>query len=180
MRRITCILGSAVLLLSIQAYNQPCWAQTVYLTLTVGGVELEGSSIATTLDREGTIPCLSYYDGLKLADGLERTTTRHAFEPIVCTKVLDQTSPRLWQALQSGERVTGEFRFFQNDGRGVERHFYTVSIEDAAVASINTISTNGPDPFAPAARIFEEVTFIYRSIVRTFEATGAEYSSGGG
>jgi len=97
MRRITCFLGSAVLLLAIQAFSQPGQAQTVYLSLTIDGNDVEGASTVLSMDREGTIPCHSFSDGFEgayEASTVEvRVISRPTFKPIVCTKRLDQSAP---------------------------------------------------------------------------------------
>ncbi len=183
MRRITCILGTALLLMSVLAYSQPCGAQqTVHLFfLRIDGDDVEGESTQTSMEREGTTECMTYSDGLAVTGVVERTS-RPVHEPIVFTKRLDQVSPLLWDALQRNKTVTGEFRFYRPNpaGDGSTEWFYTVEIEGAQVASIKTISRDRLDLLGeqnyPA---YEEVTFVYRTITRTYRIGGGTTYQGG-
>ncbi len=186
MRRIPFILGSALLLVSAQAYSQPCGAQqTVHLHLQIEGRNIQGESPILSMDRAGTIEVLTYSDGGNRyrSGDLEDGTfilAELAHEPIVFTKPIDKTSPLLWKALDRNEPVSGEFRFYRPDpgGTGAEQHFYTVRIEDAHVASITAISRDRHDllgeQFYP---VYEEVAFVYLTITRTYEIGGATYQS---
>lgn len=185
MRRIAFILGSALLLVSAQAYSQPCSAQqTVHLHLEIDGNAIEGESTKSSMDRWGTIEVLTYSDsGNRAGDLGDGTLTRVepvALGPIVFTKPIDKTSPLLWKALDRNERVSGEFRFYRASpsGTGAEEHFYTVRIEDAHVASITTISRDRHDLLGEQAYpVYEEVAFVYLTITRTYEIGGATYQS---
>jgi len=173
------MLGTALLLISALAYSQPCSAQVVHLWLTVDGQDIEGFSDVLSMDRENTIMCHIYGDGFDPGQYDGGTAGAGTRKPIVCTKRLDRASPRLWQALENGERVEGTFRFYRPNpaGDGTVEWYYTVELQDARIAAINTVlrGPTGGQPVPGGSVYFEEVKFIYRSMVRIFQPTGTEY-----
>src|SRR5690349_19452840 len=93
-------------------------AETALLTLSgamQGAVPGDGPA--------GEIECVRFE--LRLAAKLDAaghpTSGRH-YDPLLITKRLDGASPKLTQALLTGETVQGSFKFFRQDA-GIRQHF---------------------------------------------------------
>jgi type VI secretion system secreted protein Hcp len=94
--------------------------------------------------------------------------------PMTITKEFDKASPKLYQALCTGEHLTVTLRWYRIDKAGNEEHYFTHSLEDAIIVSMK--------PYMPIAfleenepyRHMEELSFTYRKIKWTWEIDGIE------
>ena len=137
--------------------------------------KIEGS--VTTQGREGTI----------LVDSLDHTvdiprdpqtglpTGKRIHGPITITKLLDKSSPKLAQALCSGEHLKEvKFEFYRINKAGKEEKYYTIKLEDAIVVADrpwipNTLLKENGD-----LQHMEDVSFTYKKIIWTWEPDGIE------
>jgi type VI secretion system secreted protein Hcp len=146
-------------------------------------MELEGENqgvIEGSCDRpgfEGTIVVYSFGHNVVIPrDPTSGLPTGHrTHNPLKILKEIDKSSPKLYQALCTGEhlpRVT--LRFYRIDNTGHEEHYFTIFLEHAVIVSIT--------PSFPAAflsqneayRHMETVAFTYEKIKWTWEADGIE------
>lgn len=99
-------------------------------------------------------------------------TGRRVHNPLRVVKAVDRTTPLLFQALVSGERLrTVEIRFYQlNSAIGQHEHFFTMLLEDAVMMSIAPSLI----PAAETSEMMEIVTFTYAKITWTQEIDGIE------
>ena len=95
--------------------------------------------------------------------------------PLTITKEYDKSSPKLYQALCTGEHLkTVIIKWFRIAPTGSEEHYFTHTLMDAIVVSIK--------PYMPIAflqanepyRHMEEVSFTYKKIKWTWEPDGIE------
>jgi len=94
--------------------------------------------------------------------------------PLTIVKEFDKASPKLYQALCTGEYLTATLKWYRIDEAGKEEHYFTHKLEDAIIVSIK--------PYSPIAflkenepyRHMEEVSFTYGKIKWTWEADGVE------
>jgi type VI secretion system secreted protein Hcp len=140
-----------------------------------GGVTQKG--------HENTIEVHSFTDEIisprDATTGLPTGKRQH--EPIVIVKVLDKSTPLLWQALVSNENLTQFVLqvYAQqpteggvNAGAGAEVMIYTISLTNATISSIrqymadNEIATNASLP------VREEISFTYQKITWTWTQGG--------
>ena len=112
---------------------------------------------------------------LDLQSGGPTGARRHY--PLVITKWIDPASPLLYHACCTGERMTRwVMRYYRINETGHEENYFTVSLEDALVASIEhekpmaCLKQNG------ALQDIERVAFSYRKITWTHEIESKEAS----
>ena len=154
-------------------------AQPVYLKLQINGNDIEGYSRVSSMERAGSIVCLSFNYSLKTprAEATGMTTGVRQHGPVVFTKRIDKTSPLLVKALANNEPVNSAiFRFFRKTSSGAEQHYYTIMLENAYVASISIISPDVLTVEGKARPGIEEVEIIFQTITWTFEPTGASHT----
>jgi type VI secretion system secreted protein Hcp len=88
--------------------------------------------------------------------------------PFVVVKQLDKASPKLYQALTSGEFLTDvTLRSYRLDPAGVPEQYFTYTLTNVRIVGIR--------PFTQAVsntsyRQMEEVTFLYQQIQWTWES----------
>ena len=104
--------------------------------------------------REGTILCQAYEHLISIPRDTQSglPVGKRVHHPLTVTKVFDKASPKLAQALTSGERLTVELKWYRIDPTGVEEHYFTIKLEEA-------ISSNDVE-LAPLLTDFDDVGFI--------------------
>lgn len=101
-------------------------------------------------------------------------TGKRVHKPLTVCKYFDKASPKLFQALTSGERLKCEFRFYRIDPTGGEEHYFSIRLEDAIVVSMSPWIPNALDPAKESFQHMENVSFTYRKIIWTWEPDGIE------
>lgn len=95
--------------------------------------------------------------------------------PIKILKEFDKSSPKLYQALVTGENLNPVIiKFYRIDPAGQEEHYFTIEIQDAIIV---TISPSIPTTFLAQNeqyRHMETVSFTYRKIKWTWVPDGIE------
>jgi type VI secretion system secreted protein Hcp len=141
-------------------------AQTVHLTLTIDGNDIEGESTVASLDRDGTIECYSFsHNGFSAVDSKSGQAGPRQHRPLTITKPVDKSSPLLWKAWSNNELVdVAEFRFYRPDCCGSEEHFLTVKLTNGAIVGMAVASPDAMDPDLAPRPPTEVVTFTYQTI----------------
>lgn len=112
-------------------------ADTISLTLSANGLDIEGDSTVTSMERADTIEVLSLEQSVSRA--FDRATLlatgRRIYAPIRLTKRLDRSTPLLRKALINNEVVEGNFRWFRPNpaGDGTTQHFMTLSFTEGRI-----------------------------------------------
>ena len=89
------------------------------------------------------------------------------------TKVFDKSSPLLYVALATGERLTTcELKWYRTSTTGTQEHYFTIALEDAIITEVNAKMPNCQDPAMSHFTHLEEVAFTYRKIIWTHEVAG--------
>ena len=95
--------------------------------------------------------------------------------PFSITKHMDQASPKLMQAVTSGEQMKSfELQYFRINEKGQEEHYYTVKLEEAIVVATRQYK---PLTFLPENKPYhdmEVISFSYGKITVTYEPDGVE------
>lgn len=155
-------------------------AETVHLYLKANGSDIKGESTQTSLGREGSIECLSFFDGVRTAreKGSGMATGRRTYEPIALRKRIDKSSPLLAKALCNNEVVEGTFKFFRPSptGDGTTQQFFTVEFSEGRVAAIERTSPNTIDPASAVEPPIELVSFVFHTITWTYEDGGVTHT----
>ena len=154
-------------------------AENVHLFLKANGKDIKGESTQKDLDRADSIECLHYeqegYTPFEASTG--QASGRRQYKPLVIRKRIDASTPLLWQAMTTNQKVEGEFRFYRPNpaGDGTTEQFYAVEISKAFIASIKQIVEDTIAPGQSQIPPMEEITFIFHDIVWTYKPTGASH-----
>ncbi len=99
-------------------------------------------------------------------------TGQRVHQPLVITKIFDKSSPLLFQALTSGERLPEcELKWFRTSSTGQQEHYFTIKLEDAILVDIKSHMPNCQDPSQAHFTHLEDVSFTYRKITWTHEVS---------
>ncbi len=87
------------------------------------------------------------------------------FKPLIVTKRQDCSSPLIFNALVTGEKLTScKVRFYQTNTNGKVEHYYTINLIDALLIDMRTRMLHAQDT-ATKERVVEEILqFSYRAI----------------
>jgi type VI secretion system secreted protein Hcp len=103
-------------------------------------------------------------------------TGQRVHKPVVITKVFDKSSPMLYQALTTGEKLTKcELKWYRTSTTGSQEHYFTTDLEDAIITNIEAVMPNCQDPGQSHFTHLEKVSFSYRKI--TWSHVAASTSS---
>ena len=105
--------------------------------------------------------------------GLPSGKRRH--QPVVITKDLDKSSPKLFRACVTGEHMKEvRMKFYRIDPKGKDEHYYTIILEDAVIQSIRQYP-NRLDLNELSRKLdVEDISFTFKKIKMTWEIDGIE------
>jgi len=103
-------------------------------------------------------------------------TGQRVHQPLTITKVYDKSSPLLYQALTTGERLKAKIKWFRTSAAGMQEHYFTHELEDAIIVDIVAHMPNCQDPGQAHFTHLEDVSFSYRKITWTHEVAGTSGS----
>lgn len=102
-------------------------------------------------------------------------TGKRVHKPFMICKFFDKASPKLYQALATGERFTNvTLNWYRITPAGEEEHYFTHVLEDAIIISIKPYMPNCLNPTTEQFQHMEEVSFTYRKIIWTWVVDGIE------
>ena len=97
--------------------------------------------------------------------------------PFKVTKVYDKSSPKLFAALTSGERLSSVvIKWYRTSMTGRQEHYFTHELEDAVIVSIDANMPNCQDMNMKDFTHLEDISFTYRKITWTHEVSGVSGS----
>ncbi|HEY4355208.1 MAG TPA: Hcp family type VI secretion system effector [Acidobacteriaceae bacterium] len=105
-------------------------------------------------------------------------TGKRMHKPFVITKEVDKSSPLLWAVLVNNENLTAWTLNFwtavpaATAGAGIERQYYTITLVNASIASIDARMYDTSDPALASRPFLEEVAFTYQKITWTWTDGG--------
>jgi type VI secretion system secreted protein Hcp len=145
-----------------------------YMTLTGNNQgQIDGSCDQT--GREGTILCQAFQHEIAIPRDPQsgQPTGLRVHNPLTITKVYDKASPKLFQALCTGERMKNvTLKWYRIDPAGAEEHYFTIELEDAILVTVRPYTPNCLDPEFASYGHMEEASFTYRKIMWTWEPDG--------
>jgi len=104
-------------------------------------------------------------------------TGQRVHKPLKITKVFDKSSPLIFTALTSGERLKEcTLKWFRTSASGTQEHYYTIKLEDAIIVDVQSSMANCQDPNMAHFTHLEDVYFTYRKITWTHEVSGTSGS----
>ena len=101
-------------------------------------------------------------------------TGKRVHGPLTITKEYDKASPKLYQALCTGEQCEVVIKWYRIDPAGVEEHYFTHKLQDAIIVEMKAFM---PESFVQANEPYkhmERVSFTYSKIIWTWEVDGIE------
>lgn len=134
-----------------------------------GSCEIQG--------REGSILVQEFKHEISIPRSPQtgQPTGKRVHNPLIITKFFDKSSPLLYQALTSGEKLTDvHIDWYRITEQGKEEHYFTIKLEDAIVVSMVPFMPNCLDLQYAQYQHMEEVAFTYRKITWTWEPDGIE------
>jgi type VI secretion system secreted protein Hcp len=96
--------------------------------------------------------------------------------PLMITKEVDKSSPKLYQALCSGEVLTeATLRWYRMDGSGDEVQFFTVMLQNAMIVKYESWVPDVLDKQNASYGNMENLWLTYEVIRWTWEEDGIEF-----
>lgn len=137
--------------------------------------EIEGS--CDIEGRENTILVQSFKHIVDLpSNDSGMPTGRRVHRPLMITKEVDKSTPKLYQALCTGEVITeATLRWYRLDGSGDESQFFTVMLQDALIVKLESWVPDVLDKNYAGYSNMENLWFTYEVIRWTWEQDGIEY-----
>jgi type VI secretion system secreted protein Hcp len=128
---------------------------------------------------EDKISVYAFSEGLTVARDLTSGTTtgKRQHQPVTFTKLIDKSSPQLWQAASRNETLEKmEFEFYRNDpsGAGKAQMFYKITYENCTICEIRDYT---PLTINPANNFFgnmQDVSFTFMKV--TWDHNGGKTS----
>lgn len=160
------------------AGSQGFAALNAYLRLTGQNQgEIKGS--VTQAGREDSIMVIGTSHEIvsprDAASGLPSGKRQH--RPFTITKEVDKSTPLLFNALTSNEKMTFELRYWQPSNTGAEVQFYTIRLINATICGIRQEMLNNKYPENMQHREREHVSFTYDNIEWIYEEGGISSQS---
>jgi len=127
--------------------------------------------------RENTILVQGFSQGMVLPHNpLDGLTTNSRFHfPVSIVKVVDKSTPSLYQALVTGEQFSQiKLNYYQINETGHEEHYFTQILEDAVIISIDTETPVVFDKKYESFGDMEVVSFSYKTVKWIYEIDGIE------
>ena len=98
-----------------------------------------------------------------IASGVPSGTRVH--DAVKITKMFDKSSPMLYKALCTGEKLTTIVAKFYRVEGAEETHYFTITLEDAIVTEIKAWMPNFQDKSQAHLQQMEDVSFRYTKII---------------
>ena len=145
------------------------------LTGKTQGAIAQGCS--TMQGREDTILCQALNHEVYIPHDPQTglPTGKRVHNALTVTKVFDKGSPKLYQALTTGETMNDvTMKYYRISPSGNEEHYFTIKLVDAIIVSIKPWIPNALDPARDGFTHMEDVSFTYSKIIWTWEEGGVE------
>ena len=141
---------------------------------------IEGSSEIG--DREGTILVQAFDHVVEIpTDERGAASGRRTHRPMMITKVIDKSTPMLYQALCTGELLTAvTLDWYRLDGTGAEELYFTIALENAMITRIHPWVANVLDRDSEGLGHMEDVSIAYEKIIWTWQPDGIEFEDAWG
>jgi len=100
-------------------------------------------------------------------------TGKRVHQPLKLTKLYDKGSPKLYQALVTGERLDDvTVKFYRIAPTGKEEHYFTIKLSNAILVDIRNWVPNCLDKTFEQYQHMEDISFTYQAIEWTWEPDG--------
>ncbi|WP_027212207.1 Hcp family type VI secretion system effector [Burkholderia sp. WSM2232] len=147
-----------------------------YMTLT-GQKQgnIEGSCTAAGHEKKILVHAVDMSIDRPNSPETGRPTGNRQHLGLTITKEIDESSPKLFQALCEGEQMTNvELQFYRVTTKGTEELYYTIKLTDATLVGGRTWVPNTLTPENRALTHMEDIRFTYEAITWTYVPKGIE------
>lgn len=153
--------------LTLEGASQGAITQGTFTQESVGNVYQEGH------EDEILVQAFKHNVSIPRDPQSGQPTGQRVHKPLTITKVFDKSSPLLYTALTSGEKLTKcEVKFYRTSADGQQEHYFTIELEDAIIVEIEAYMPNCQDPGQAHFTHLENVSFTYRKITWSHEVSG--------
>lgn len=153
--------------LSIEGVTQGPITQGAFTEDSVGNIYQEGH------EDEILVEAFNHTVTVPTDPQSGQPTGQRVHKPITITKVFDKSSPLLYNALTTGEKLPKVMlKWYRTSAAGLQEHYFTIELEDAIIVNINAHMPNCQDPNVAHFTHLEDVSFSYRKIIWTHEVAG--------
>ncbi len=153
--------------LEIEGETQGAITEGAFTADSVGNVYQEGH------ENEVLVQAMSHECSVPTDSQSGQPTGQRVHHPLTITKVFDKSSPMLYVALSTGEKLTKcVLKWYRTSTAGVQEHYFTTALEDAIITKIRAYMPNCQDPTQSSFTHLEDVSFSYRKIIWTHEVAG--------
>ncbi len=102
-------------------------------------------------------------------------TGKRVHGPMTLTKEIDKSSPKLFQALTSGEQMKDvTLQYMRISPKGTEETYYTVKLQNAIITNVRAWTPICLAQENQQMGHMEDVSFTYEKVTWTFEPDGIE------
>jgi len=147
-----------------------------YLTLT-GAKQGAIKGGVTAKGREGTIAvaAVSHEITTPVGQATGAATGKRQHDPITITMVIDQATPKLYQAAVTNEiMTTAKIGFWRPsaDGSSTEVQYFTITLTNALIIDVTLNADDSLDPASAKGFEYEEIELTYQKIEWTWTDGG--------
>lgn len=140
---------------------------------------IKGSSFKQGYEDRIEVLAFEHLIELPARQETQITTGNPLHSPIVLSKEVDESTPRLYQALCRRETLeVVEIRWLRHTAEGREELFYMITLTNALIVRINPWGTDFLDERVEQYRPMEKVAMAYEAIRWTYGLDGdVEYEA---
>ena len=137
--------------------------------------KIEGSTVVKGHEGKILVQAVEHTIEIPKSPQTGLPTGKRVHGPTTLTKEIDKASPKLFQALCSGEQMKEVvLEFYRISPKGTEEKYYTVKLENAIITSIRSWTPNCLNPDNKQMGHMEDVALTYEKITWTFDPDGIE------
>jgi type VI secretion system secreted protein Hcp len=137
--------------------------------------EIEGSCSIKGHEKTMLIQGVSHKIDIPKSPQTGLPTGKRVHGALMLTKELDKASPKLFQALTSGEQLSSvKLSYYRVSPAGKEELYYTTELKNAIITEIETWVPNCLDLNQKTMGHMENVAFTYETIIDTWTPDGIE------
>lgn len=148
----------------------------IYLILTGNKQgKIEGSCNIQGHDKQILVQAVDHHVEIPNSPQSGLPTGKRIHKPLTITKAIDKSSPKLYQALCSGEQLsTVELIWNRINPKGEEEEYYRIKLGHAIIVDMRTWMPNCLDKEKSTYTHMEDVSFTYEKITWTWKPDGIE------
>lgn len=137
--------------------------------------KIEGSSLTKGHEGKILVQAVDHLIEIPKSPQTGLPTGKRIHCPLTVTKEIDKASPKLQQALTSGEQMKDvTLEFYRISPKGIEEKYYSIKLEDAILTNVRAWMPNCLDPANERIGHMEDVSFTYQKIHWVYEVDGIE------